>query len=305
MRQAMLIFNPVAGKGNLKNNLFKVVDRLTKAGYLVNVYPTQRRGDGRERVAALTEEVALLVVSGGDGTLREIISGYVENEALNCPIAYLPAGTTNDFARTLHLSTSLERSLAIACEGEPQPIDVGQFNGEHFVYIAAFGAFTEVSYSTPQVNKSVLGHFAYILEGITQLSQLKKYRCVIEDDTRCFEGEFLFGMVCNSDSVAGMKRRVGPKAELADGYFEACFVRVPTTLQDLRKIVANLLVGEYDGEQVVVLRTSHLSVYSREPIRWTLDGEDGGWCETADIGNLPKAAQIMVRAEDHSAREEG
>ena len=305
MRQAMLIFNPVAGKGNLKNNLFKVVDRLTKAGYLVSVYPTQRRGDGRERVAALTEEVALLVVSGGDGTLREIISGYVENEALNCPIAYLPAGTTNDFARTLHLSTSLERSLAIACEGEPQPIDVGQFNGEHFVYIAAFGAFTEVSYSTPQVNKSVLGHFAYILEGITQLSQLKKYRCVIEDDTRCFEGEFLFGMVCNSDSVAGMKRRVGPKAEMAEGYIESCFVRVPTTLQDLSKKVAILLLGEYDGEQVVVLRTSHLSVYSREPIRWTLDGEDGGWCETADIGNLPKAAQIMVRAEDHSAREEG
>ena len=304
MRQAMLIFNPVAGKGNLKNNLFKVVDRLTKAGYLVSVYPTQKRGDGRDRAAALTGEVALLVVSGGDGTLREIISGYVENDALNCPIAYLPAGTTNDFARTLHLSTSLERSLAIACEGEPQPIDVGQFNGEHFVYIAAFGAFTEVSYSTPQVNKSVLGHFAYILEGITQLSQLKKYRCVIEDDTRCFEGEFLFGMVCNSDSVAGMKRRVGPKAELADGYFEACFVRVPKTLQDLRKIVANLLVGEYDGEQVVVLRTSHLTVYSREAIRWTLDGEDGGFHETADIGNLPQAAQIMVRAEEHDVKEE-
>lgn len=304
MRQAMLIFNPVAGKGNLKNNLFKVVDRLTKAGYLVSVYPTQSRGDGRERVAALAGEVALLVVSGGDGTLREIISGYVENEALTCPIAYLPAGTTNDFARTLHLSTSLERSLEIACEGEPQPIDVGQFNGEHFVYIAAFGAFTEVSYSTPQVNKSVLGHFAYILEGITQLSQLKKYRCVIEDDTRCFEGEFLFGMVCNSDSVAGMKRRVGPKAELADGYFEACFVRVPKTLQDLRKIVANLLVGEYDGEQVVVLRTSHLTVYSREAIRWTLDGEDGGFHETADIGNLPMAARIMVHAEDNDAKED-
>lgn len=227
MRQAMLIFNPVAGKGNLKNNLFKVVDRLTKAGYLVSVYPTQSRGDGRERVAALAGEVALLVVSGGDGTLREIISGYVENEALTCPIAYLPAGTTNDFARTLHLSTSLERSLEIACEGEPQPIDVGQFNGEYFVYIAAFGAFTEVSYSTPQVNKSVLGHFAYILEGITQLSQLKKYRCVIEDDTRCFEGEFLFGMVCNSDSVAGMKRRVGPKAELRMGILKPASCACP------------------------------------------------------------------------------
>ena len=305
MQRAMLIFNPVAGKGNLKNHLFMVVDRLTKAGYLVCVYPTQGRGDGRKRVAALSGDVALLVVSGGDGTLREIVSGYVENEALSCPIAYLPAGTTNDFARTLHLSTVLERSLAIACEGEVQPIDVGRFNGEHFVYIAAFGAFTEVSYSTPQVNKSMLGHFAYILEGITQLSQLKKYHCVIEDDTHCFEGEFIFGMVCNSDSVAGMKRRVGPPADLADGYFEACFVRVPKTLQDLRKIVANLLVGEYNSEQVVILRTSHLLVYSWEAIRWTLDGEDGGFHEIADIGNLPRAAAIMVQAPGDSEKEEG
>ena len=304
MQQAMLIFNPVAGKGNLKNNLFKVVDRLTKAGYLVSVYPTQGRGDGRKQVAALEGQMSLLVVSGGDGTLREIVSGYVENETLNCPIAYLPVGTTNDFARTLHLSTALERSLEIACQGQAQPIDVGAFNGEHFVYIAAFGAFTEVSYSTPQVNKSVLGHFAYILEGITQLSQLKKYDCFIEDDTHCFEGEFLFAMVCNSDSVAGMKRRVGPKADLADGYFEACFVRVPKTLQDLRKIVANLLVGEYDGEQVVVMRTSHLSVYSREPIRWTLDGEDGGFHEMADISNLPQAIAIMVKPEDNGVRED-
>ena len=199
MQKAMLIFNPVAGRGNLKNNLFKAVDRLTKAGYLVCVYPTQSRGDGFKRVAELGQDVALLVVSGGDGTLREIISGYVENTNLVCPIAYLPAGTTNDFARTLHLSTALEQSLAIACQGKPQPVDIGRFNSAYFVYIAAFGAFTEVSYSTPQANKSILGHFAYILEGITQISQLKKYDCLIEDESHCFEGEFIFGMVCNSD----------------------------------------------------------------------------------------------------------
>lgn len=297
MKQALMVFNPVAGKGVIKNNLFKVIDTFIKHGYLVGVYPTQERGDGGRCISMLEHPLSLLVVSGGDGTLREIVSGYLTNGQLKCPIAYLPTGTTNDFAKTLHLPTALDSSLEIACNGMPQPVDIGRFNEEYFVYIAAFGAFTEVSYTTPQVNKSILGHFAYILEGITQLSQLKKYRCVIESERECFEGEFIFGMVSNSDSIGGMKRRVGPKAQLADGYFEACFVRMPKQLQDLRKIVANLLIGEYCGDQVVVLRTSHLVVNSSEAIRWTLDGEDGGYHAVAEISNIPSAVSIMVAEE--------
>lgn len=293
MKRAFVIFNPVAGKSGIKQHLFALIDNLSKLDYLVTIYPTKARGDGEEKVSRL-ECVDLLVVSGGDGTLREIVSGYVKNEKLFVPILYLPTGTTNDFARTLNLSKTFEKNLALLVQGKVMPIDIGRFNDAHFVYVAAFGAFTEVSYTTPQINKNMLGHLAYVLEGITQLSQIKGFSCEIKWEQGCISGEFLFGGICNSDSIGGMKRRIGPKSQLNDGYFEAAFVRKPNQLQDLPKLIAQLVSGEDDGEQIIILQTKTITITAKEPIHWTLDGEDGGFHQVVRIENLYRVVEIIV-----------
>lgn len=302
MKKAFFIFNPVAGKGTIKNNLFKVVDYLTKAGYEVTAYPTQTQGDDRDALKKL-KYTDFIVVSGGDGTLRNVITGYLENGNLDCPIGYLPAGTANDFANTLNLSRNLPNALNTLCHGRNQAVDVGRFNQEYFIYIAAFGAFTKVSYSTPQFNKNILGHFAYILEGITQLSQIKSYKCKIIKDDEVIEDQFIFGMISNSDSVGGMKRLFGPEAELSDGLFEVCLIKQPKQLSDLRQIVGDLLNQQndkadnpqiYEQEAIIIFKTNHLTITSQEPISWTLDGEDGGSHEQVDIVNCPSVISIVT-----------
>ncbi len=293
MKRAFVIINPVAGKGIIKQKLFALVEALSRKDYLATVYLTKSCGDGLTASAAL-QQADLIVASGGDGTLREVVSGCMLNETLKAPILYLPAGTTNDFAHTLNLAKNFEKNLLLLDSEQLLAIDIGQFNEQYFVYVAAFGAFTEVSYRTPQVYKNIFGHLAYVLGGITQLSQIKGYKCRIQADECRLEGEFLFGCVLNSDSIGGIKRRLGPKSQLSDGFFEVAFVSKPAQLQDIPKLIAQLLSGESDNEQIVIMQAQKVTVEADEAISWTLDGENGGVHQKAVIANMVQALSLIV-----------
>lgn len=298
MKRMIFIYNPNAGKGTLKADLSDILDIFVKAGYEVVVYPTQRYKDAYAKVSSLPDQVYDLVVcSGGDGTLDEVVTGMMERES-RIPIGYIPTGTTNDFANSLHIPKNRLEAADTAVNGTLFSCDVGKFNQDTFVYIAAFGLFTDVSYQTKQEIKNVLGHLAYVLEGSKRLFNIPSYRIKVTHDGEVIEDEFIYGMVTNSKSVGGFRNMIGREVAFDDGQFEVTLIKMPKNILELNDIVAALLVEQINSQHMYSFKTHSIVFESLEEIPWTLDGEFGGEHDMVEIENRKQQLQIMVRAKE-------
>ena len=255
MKKLLFIFNPSSGKARIRTQLFEIVEFYTTQGYQVTVYPTSETGDAYSFLNILEDVYDLIVCSGGDGTLNEVVTGLLDsrNETL---LGYIPSGSTNDFGRSIGIPTELGIALGISCTGNPQKLDVGRLNNRYFVYVAAFGAFTRVSYETPQKMKNVLGHLAYLLRGIKELSELHPYKLLIQYEGGTIEGEYIVGLIMNSFSIAGFKNPVGALTELNDGFFEVILIKMPQNIMELQGVIAALLGNPQDSEHIVYFQTS-------------------------------------------------
>lgn len=293
-RKLLFVFNPFSGKGQIKSKLFEIVDQFVKSGYEVTVYPTQKPQDAMELVKERAGEYELVICSGGDGTLDEVVTGMMCRENKR-PIGYIPAGSTNDFASSLGFPRSMEEAAAAAVNGIPFACDVGEFNGDYFVYIAAFGLFTDVSYATSQELKNRIGHIAYILEGLKRLPTIQSYHLQVTWEGQTIEDEFIYGMVTNSTSAGGFKNITGKNIQLDDGLFEVTLIRMPKNPIELNEIIASLTNLIDNTDSIYTFKTGSLQIKSLEEIPWTLDGEYGGTHSEVEIRNQKQAVQIMVK----------
>lgn len=291
-KQMLLIINPKSGRGQVKNHLLEIEDIFVKAGYQVQVHITQRAMDARDVVLKDGARKELIVCSGGDGTLSETISGMVKLKT-QPHLGYIPAGSTNDFASSLKIPKQMAAAARVAALGNEYPIDIGEFCKErYFVYVAGFGAFTEVSYMTPQDKKNLLGHQAYMLEGVKSLTTLKTYRMKVESEEVELEGDFIFGMVTNTISVGGFKGLVNQSVALNDGLFEVLLIKRPKTALELSTIVSSLFSREEKSELVCKFKTKAVRITSEEPVDWVLDGEFGGARTEVFVENLHQRIRI-------------
>lgn len=236
MKKLLFIVNPRAGKTKSRAPLFDAAAEFSRAGYLVNIFVTEAGGQARDMAARCGGDYDLIVCAGGDGTLNETLSGVMQLPQ-RPPLGYLPCGSTNDFAASLHLPTAMDEAARAAVCGAPYPLDVGRHNDRYFAYVASFGAFTRSSYSATQAAKNALGHFAYILEGLGDLDSLRPYRCAVEADGEHFEGEFIFGAVCNSTSLGGLVKLDPACVRMDDGMFELLLLRMPKSALDLQNLI--------------------------------------------------------------------
>ena len=293
MKKMLFIYNPNAGTGLLKTKLSDVLDIFVKGGYEVTVYPTQRYHDALSKTISYEGDYDLVVCSGGDGTLDEVVTGMSKRDK-QVPVGYIPAGTTNDFANSLHISKDMLEAADIAANGVPFPCDVGIFNDDIFVYIAAFGLFTDVSYETKQSMKNVLGHLAYVLEGTKRIFNIPSYHIKVTYNDEVLEDEFVFGMVTNSRSVGGFKGIIGKDVVFDDGEFEVTLIKTPKNPIELNEIIASLVIKQIDSKHMYSFRTGHIRFESVEEIPWTLDGEFGGEHDDVVIRNKKQGLRIMV-----------
>lgn len=289
----LFIYNPNAGTGLLKPKLSEVLDIFVKGGYEVTVYPTQRYHDALSKTISYTDDYDIVVCSGGDGTLDEVVTGMAQREK-QVPIGYIPAGTTNDFANSLHISKDMLEAADTAANGVPFPCDVGIFNDDFFVYIAAFGLFTDVSYETKQSMKNVLGHLAYVLEGTKRIFNIPSYHIKVTHDGETLEDDFVFGMVTNSRSVGGFKGIIGKNVVFDDGEFEVTLIKTPKNPIELNEIIGSLVIKQIDSAHMYSFRTGSIKFESVEEIPWTLDGEFGGEHDEVVIKNRKQGLKIMV-----------
>lgn len=291
-KKMLLIINPRSGKGKIKNHLLDILNLFAEAGYQIQVHITQCAMDASDAVIREGNKKDLIVCSGGDGTLNETITGmmHLKKQPL---LGYIPAGSTNDFASSLKLPGKLLTAAQVAASGEPYPIDIGEFCGErYFIYVAGFGAFTEVSYLTPQDKKNLLGHQAYVLESVKGLASIKSYPMRVECEELELEGEFIFGMVTNTIRVGGFKGLVNQKVALNDGMFEVLLIRTPKTPVEFREIVSGLLLKEEESGLVYKFKTRSIRFISEKPVDWVLDGEFGGSRSEVQVDNLCRRVNI-------------
>lgn len=298
MKNLLFVYNPRAGKEMLKPRLSDVLDIFVKAGYEVTVHPTQAYRDAYYQIKEYeVGKYDLIACSGGDGTIDEVATGMMKRREMGkdvVPVGYIPAGTTNDFAKSLHIPRKPLAAADNAVKGVPFPCDIGKFNDSVFVYIAAFGIFTDVSYETDQAVKNVLGHMAYILEGAKRIFNIPSYKIKVEHDGEVIEDEFIFGMVTNSRSVGGFSNMVGKNIVFDDGLFEVTLIKTPKNPIALQEIIAALLIEQVDTKHMYTFKTKKITFDSVEEIPWTLDGEFGGEQDYVEIENVQKAMEIMV-----------
>lgn len=292
MENLLFIVNPSAGRKHIKGRLFDIVDLFVKADYNVRVYPTQAKEDAKRIVAEEGWLYDVIVCAGGDGTLNEVVAGCMQC-GCDTPIGYIPAGTTNDFARSLGIPKDPIRAAKRIVKYSPKPIDVGSFNGDNFTYVAAFGAFADVSYSTPQEYKNYLGHMAYILEGIKSVPSLTSYHLKVEYDGTVIEDDFIFGMITNSLTVGGFPNPNSRIAMLDDGLYEVLMVKYPTNPIDLQATVTAYFTGEFNPEYMYQFKAKKITIESPETLKWTLDGESGSNVTYAEIDNLHNAVSLI------------
>ena len=292
MKRLLYIYNPAAGRKTAKINLSDVLEVFARQGYEITVRPTQERGDATAAARDLGPEFDRVVCCGGDGTLNETVRGILALPREKRPVVgYIPAGTTNDFSRTLELPKTPSELAEVAGEGVPRAIDVGQAEDNPFTYVAAFGLFTDVSYSTPQVNKNLLGHFAYVLEGMGKLASIPSYHMrVTSAEGHEVEGDFIYGMVGNTVSVGGLVNLPRDKILLDDGRFEVILIRQPKSAKDWQAILTALTTLKPSEDGVVTgFVSGDITFTCGQPVAWTVDGEFGGEQAVTHIKNLPQA----------------
>ena len=296
MKRMYFIVNLFAGKAVIAEKLGKIIDEFTKNDYEVTVHTTQS-GDDAAKMAeyACGAGFDLLVCAGGDGTLSQCLQGIM-NSPNRIPIGYIPAGSTNDFAKSLGIPKDTMAAVHRIIHGRAVPCDVGGFNNEFFSYIVAFGAFSSIAYETPQNIKNLLGHSAYVFNGIKQLASIKPKFMRVEYGDTVIEDYYIFGMVTNTASVAGMLSM--KEFLLDDGMFEVVLVKMPANPMQLQNIVRSLfnMKGEIDKEYIKFFRTDRIkfTAIGNEPVTWTRDGEYGGDFISNTIVNHNRAVAFIV-----------
>ena len=294
MKRLLLIVNPCAGQKKARKYLVDMIEIFNRAGYKVTTHITENSGDGEAAVLRYASEMDLIVCCGGDGTFNETISGVLKSGG-ELPIGYIPAGSTNDFASSLHLSTDILQATREITDGEPILLDVGSFGDRSFSYVASFGVFTKTSYTTPQGLKNALGHAAYILSGIQELSQLKSHHVRFElPGGTVLEDDFIFGAISNSTSVGGILTLAEDKVDLCDGQFELLLVRKPRDLIELTECVQALKRQTYNSSMLTFVNTEKVRITAPEEMDWSLDGEHepGHSCIEAEC--LHKAVRVYT-----------
>lgn len=294
-KKGLFVINPHSGKNQIKNSLLEILDIFIKSGMDLNVYTTQSKADAINCIQNRGENFDIIISSGGDGTLSESVKALMSISEEKRPVlGYIPAGTTNDFASTLRLPKNPIKAAENIADGKIFKCDVGGYNDDYFIYIAAFGAFTDVAYDTPQELKNFFGHTAYLIEGIRRVPNLTSWRMKVEYDGKTIEGNFIYGMISNTKSVAGMKSLSKENVKLNDGVFEVVLIKMPQNPIEVQSILTGLVTQDLSSDMFYKFKVSEIKFICSEEVPWTLDGEFGGKNKEVVIKNYHKALSILL-----------
>lgn len=297
MKRARIIYNPTSGREVFKKHLPEVLEKLEVAGYETSCHATTCEGDATLAAKNAVERgFDIIIAVGGDGTLNEVVSGVSPFE--NRPkVGLIPMGTTNDFARAVHIPRNIEEAVDIIIQGDTLPVDVGLLNGErYFINIAAGGRITELTYEVPSKMKTMLGQLAYYVKVVEMIPSIKASHMRIEYDGEVFDGDAMMFLCGLTNSVGGFEK-LAPDASINDGYFTLIVLK-KVSLPEFIQLAAMALRGEHlNDDRVIYKKASVVKVTTENEVHLNLDGEYGGDAP-ATFENLKRHIEIFVPLAD-------
>jgi YegS/Rv2252/BmrU family lipid kinase len=292
MKKCLLIVNPCSGQKKIHNELVDIIKTLNCHGYETIVSMNLHKGHASV-IAKNAHDVDLIICAGGDGTLNQVTTGVIEGNH-NIPIGYIPSGSTNDYAHTLRLPMNIHDAVNKIINGSPHHFDVGSFNGNaYFNYIASFGLFSEISYSTPQIAKNNFGHMAYVFNGIADFIAAKTYHVKIKANDKVYEDNYILGMISNTISVAGLMKFDPTDIDLSDGLFEVLLIKEPKDFLECNKLINGLINHNFNHSVFTYFKSKCVEIELDEPLTWSLDGEEMPSGKIVKIENLNKKITIV------------
>ena len=292
MKKLLFVMNPCAGTKKANRYLAEIVSVFNRSGYEVIIFVTQAPGDAARIVRQKARQADVVVCCGGDGTFNETVTGLMESQS-QALLGYIPAGSTNDFAVSLGLSADCVEAARRITEGSVQSLDIGRFGNRYFTYVASFGAFTRASYATSQSVKNALGHTAYLLEGIQELSRIRSVPVKLELDGQLVEDDFLFGAISNSTSMGGLVSLDPKQVDMSDGKFEVLLLRAPKELSELTECIQAVKKQQYNCRMLTFRSASRIRIWADPQMPWTLDGEREDGHEYVEAENLYRAIRLI------------
>lgn len=293
MKRVLIILNPCAGTKQANKFFVDIIRVFCEAGFETVVKTTQASGDGTVIARERAKDFDLVVCIGGDGTFNEVIAGVLES-GVQVPIGYIAAGSTNDFACSMGLSKDVVQAARDIAHGKPKTLDVGRFNGRYFSYVASFGAFTQASYEAPQSIKNMLGHVAYILEGIKDIPSIRPLKLWLKMEQGVYGGEYIFGAICNSTSVGGILTLSDDLVDMNDGKFEVLLIKSPSNILELNQILLALTTQNFNSPMISFFSSSRMEITADPSMPWTLDGEYQEGAESIEVENIHDAIRLMT-----------
>lgn len=292
MKRARIIYNPTSGREIFKKNLPDVLEKLEIAGYETSCHATTGAGDATEAARiAVERRYDLVVAAGGDGTINEVVNGIAEQE-FRPKLGVIPVGTTNDFARALHIPRDILKAADVIANGETIPVDIGRINDKYFINIAGGGRLTELTYEVPSKLKTMIGQLAYYLKGIEMLPSIRASDLKIEYDGKLFEGEAMMFLVGLTNSVGGFEK-LAPDSSVNDGLFSLLILK-KVNLAEFIRVATLALRGEHvNDSNVIYTQANRIKVTSEEKVQLNLDGEFGGLLP-AEFVNLYRHLEVFV-----------
>jgi diacylglycerol kinase (ATP) len=292
MKRARIIYNPTSGREIFKKHLPEVLMKLEQAGYEASCHATTGAGDATYAArVAVERRYDLVIAAGGDGTISEVVNGFAEQE-YRPRLGIIPTGTTNDFARALHIPRDIELATDIIVKGESIPVDVGRMNDKYFINIAGGGRITELTYDVPIKLKTMLGQLAYYLKGVEMLPSIRATEVTIEYDGKLYEGDTMLFLIGLTNSVGGFEK-LAPNASINDGMFTLLILK-KTNLADFIRIATLALRGEHlNDSKVIYTKANRIRVKSKDRVQINLDGEYGGDIP-AEFENLYRHIEVCV-----------
>lgn len=291
-KNLLLILNPISGKMAGKRHLAQVLEKFCRADYAPLTFVTTGPGHATRLAEQYGGQVDLVVCLGGDGTFNEVVSGLLQGGHAT-PLGYIPCGSTNDFASSIGLKKAVPDAADAIIEGQPHTYDIGRFGERYFSYVASFGIFTRASYATPQDVKNALGHLAYLLEGVKELSNIHPHHVCLEVDGSVLEGDYLFGAVSNCLTVGGILALSPERVNMSDGKLELLLVKMPRNPVELSDCIRALVEQKYDSECITFLSGKEFTVTAPPEMEWSLDGEWEPGGQQVAIRILPGAVTLI------------
>lgn len=278
MKKAILIYNPKAGNRQIIEHLDYIIKRIQNMNYEISIYRSEGQGKIEEYIIDHVNEnnVDLIIISGGDGTINECING-LSRKKIHIPIGILPLGTANDFAHTLKIPQNIMGALDIIQEGQLRYVDIGKVNDRYFANVCNMGLFSGVSHIIDLDLKKKFGKFAYYVKGIEELQNYQAMKLKIKLDNEVLEGSYVLVLIFNGKGAGGFMK-LAKHATVDDGEFDIIGIK-DVGLHEIPILFLKVLQGEhFDDSNVDYKKSKHVFIecenMNKEFVT-DIDGEKG------------------------------